>query len=61
MERENGKGKEYCYDGKLMFKREYLNGKRWNVKGYNKKDNNIEFEIKKWERVKEKNMIITVK
>ena len=34
---KNGKGKEYYYGGKLKFEGEYLNGKRWNGKGYNKK------------------------
>ena len=32
----NGKGKEYDQYGKLEFEGEYLNGKRWNGKGYNK-------------------------
>jgi len=29
---KNGKGKEYDYDGTLMFEGEYLNGKRWKGK-----------------------------
>ena len=39
-----GRGKEYSY-GKLKFEGEYLNGKKWNGKGYNKK-NEIIFELK---------------
>ena len=41
----NGKGREYYYDGKILFEGEYLNGKKWNGIGYNIKGN-IEFEIK---------------
>ena len=26
----NGKGKEYNYQGELLFEGEYLEGKRWN-------------------------------
>ena len=37
----NGEGKEYNIYGKLIFKGEYLNGLKWNGKGYN----NIETEI----------------
>ena len=33
MER-NGKGEEYYNNGNLLFKGEYLNGKRWNGIGY---------------------------
>ena len=29
----HGKGKEYDYNGKLIFEGEYLNGKKWNGKG----------------------------
>ena len=43
--KKNGEGKEYFYDGKLKFEGEYLNGKIWNGKGYNK-NGNMEFEIK---------------
>ena len=43
--RKNGKGKEYISNGKLLFEGEYLNGKRWNGKVYDK-DGYIEFEIK---------------
>ena len=32
----NGKGKEYYDDGKLYFIGEYLNGKKWNGKRFNK-------------------------
>jgi len=42
---KNGKGKEYYDDGKLKFEGEFLNGKRWNGKGYNK-EGSKEFEIK---------------
>ena len=31
----DGKGKEYNDDGELKFEGEYLNGKRWNGKGFN--------------------------
>ena len=41
----NGKVKEYYYDGKLIFEGEYLNGKKWNGKGYNDK-NQIIYELK---------------
>ena len=41
----NGKGKEYYYNSKLKFEGEYLNGKKWNGKGYNYKGNML-FEIK---------------
>ena len=34
--KRNGKGKEYYDNGKLKFEGEYLNGKNWNGKGYNK-------------------------
>ena len=30
----NGKGKEYDFDGKLIFEGEFLNGKRWNGYGF---------------------------
>ena len=43
--KRNGKGKEYYDNGKLMFEGEYLNGKKWNIKGYNK-NGIIEFELK---------------
>ena len=29
-------GKEYYYNGNVSFEGEYINGKRWNGKGYNK-------------------------
>ena len=42
--KKNGNGKEYNYDGRLMFEGEYLNGRKWNGKGYN--DNGqIEYEL----------------
>ena len=34
------KGKEFNYDGELIFEGEYLNGKRWNGKGKEYYDNN---------------------
>ena len=43
--KRNGKGKEYNYDGKIIFEGEYLDGKRWNGKGYNNQSE-IEYEIK---------------
>ena len=42
--RKNGKGKEYYDTGILKFEGEYINGKRWNGKGYNK-NGLIQFEI----------------
>ena len=41
----NGKGKEYYSNGKLKFEAEYLNGKRWNGKGYNN-EGHLEYELK---------------
>ena len=35
----NGKGKEYEFEGRLVFEGEYKNGKRWNGKGYDKNGN----------------------
>ena len=45
MEKEMGKGKEYNYDGDLIFEGEYLNGKR-NGKGkeYDYYDGKLIFE-----------------
>ena len=40
----NGKGKEYYDNGKLKYEGEYLNGKRWNGKGYNMKGE-VDFKI----------------
>ena len=41
----NGKGKEYdIYSKNLIFEGEYLEGKKWNGKGYDK--NNVSIEIK---------------
>ena len=40
-----GKGKEYFENGKIKFEGDYLNGDRWNGKGYNIKGINY-FEIK---------------
>ena len=42
---ENGKGKEYYYDGELRFEDEFKNGLRWNGKGYDA-HNNIIYELK---------------
>ena len=41
----NGKGKEYYYNGNLIFEGEYLNGRKWNGKGYDI-NNNLEYELK---------------
>ena len=35
----NGKGKEYYKNGDLQFEGDYVNGRRWNGKGYNPKGN----------------------
>ena len=43
--KKNGRGKDYDNDGQLIFKGEYLNGKKWNSKGYNGQ-NNIVYELK---------------
>ena len=43
--KRNGKGKEYGKDRKLIFEGEYLNGKKWLGKLYDKKDNNIIYEL----------------
>ena len=42
---ENGKGKEYYENGKIKFKGEYKNYKRWNGQGFDR-NGNILFEIK---------------
>ena len=42
----NGKVKEYYKSGKLEFEGEYLNGKKWNGKGYNNNNNQIIYELK---------------
>ena len=42
---ENGKKKEYFFNGKLQFEGEYINEKRWKGKGYNY-EGKEEFEIK---------------
>ena len=45
MEKEMEKGKEYSdFHGQLVFEGEYLNGKRWNGKGYN--FGHLEYELK---------------
>ena len=41
----NGEVKEFNKNGDLIFEGEYLNGKKWNGKGY-KKEGEIEYEIK---------------
>ena len=43
--KRNGKGKVYDYYGRLTFMGEFLNGNKWNGKGYDK-NGNIIFEIK---------------
>ena len=40
---KNGKGKEYS-NGKLIFEGKYLNGEKWNGKGYNNKQ--VKYELK---------------
>ena len=42
--KRNGKGKEYNENSVLKFVGEYLNGKKWNRKGYGK-DNNVKYEL----------------
>ena len=42
---KNGKWREYLKNNNLIFEGQYLNGKRWNGKGYNKNEC-IKFEIK---------------
>ena len=39
----NGKGEEYDFDGEIIFKGEYKNGKQWNGKGYEK--NQLKYEL----------------
>ena len=41
----NGKGKEYYHNCKLKFEGEYLKGKKWNGKGYDKLFNLV-YELK---------------
>jgi len=41
----NGKGKEYDESDYLLYEGEYLNGKKWNGKGYDR-EGNILYEIK---------------
>ena len=48
MEKKNGEGEEYDKSGYLIYKGEYLSGKRWNGKGYDSKNNEI-FELKNGE------------
>ena len=43
--KRNGKGKEYYWDGKILFEGEYLNDKKWNGKGFDHKDD-IAYELK---------------
>ena len=42
--RKNGLGKEYYKDNKIKFEGEYLNGLRWNGKGYDIQKN-IVYEL----------------
>mgnify|MGYP002624826153 CR=1 FL=1 len=63
MEKRNGKGKEYDYNGRLIFEGEYLKGKKLNGKEYNE-NYKLEFEgkylkNKKWDG-KEKNIMIMI-
>ena len=41
----NGKCKKYSFEGDLLFEGEYLNGKMWNIKGYDE-NGNITYELK---------------
>ena len=43
---KNGKGKDYYSNGEIEFEGEYLNGKKWNGKQYDKDKKNKIFEIK---------------
>ena len=55
--KRSGKGEEYNYNGNLIFEGEYLNGKRWNGKGYNNQGI-IEYELKEGKgNVKEYNWL----
>ena len=42
--KRNGKGKEYFFNGKLLFEGEYSNNKKWNGKGYDE-NGNIIYEL----------------
>ena len=42
--KRNGKAKEYNFQGNLVFEGEYLNGVKWNGKGYDK-FNTVKYEI----------------
>ena len=44
-DKKDGKGKEYYINEKLIFEGEYLEGKKWNGKGYDKNDHII-YELK---------------
>ena len=46
MEKKNGKGREFFDNGSLKYEGEYLNGKKWNGKGYNYESNDIIYDIK---------------
>ena len=39
-------GKEYDLDGRLIFNGEFLDGNKWNGKGYNEHEK-LEFELEK--------------
>ena len=43
--KRNGKGKKFYRNDKLRFEGKYLNGRKWNGKGYNI-NSNMEYEIK---------------
>ena len=43
--KRNGKGKEYSGNDKLIFEGEYKNDLKWNVKGYDSR-NNMVYELK---------------
>ena len=44
-DKRHGKGKEYNSKGNIRFEGEFLNGIKWNGKGYNE-NNEIDYEIK---------------
>ena len=46
----NGKGKEYNYDGNVIFEGKYYHGKRWNGKGFDSKGS-IAYELKRGEGI----------
>ena len=55
MEKRNGKGKEYNYNGQLEFEGEYLNDEKWNGKFRNVFNNEIIYECEYKNGEKKKN------